>query len=558
MVVAGTIGILAVGSGAISDTQGALDADRSQKVLTQIDSQAAMVGLGNSRVQRVALSNSRDGGYSVDGDAGWMNVTVDNVSAGSRESVMNATLGTIEYSDDYRTVAYQGGGVWTEQSNGSVMIAPPEFYYRDATLTLPLVTVDGDRSLDGAVTISRDGSPTPHFPNASLSENFTNPLKNGRVNVTVQSRFYQAWGRYFEQRTDGEARYDHQRETVTVTLVVPAGPQTVESAMAATSAGGEIAMSGSGGDPSRTDSYNSSNGSYSATQTEEGNISTAGDVSVKGNSEVFGSIRSGGFVEVKGSGYVSGDVYYADGHTTHSGTVDGTVEQIDEVSGTGGVDTHVAAEYDAIADANNNTDAADVSGDALDGGDVTLGPGDYHLNEIALDAEELTFDTTDDGKTIRVAVRDFVSIDDGGRIEVEGTGQVQFYYDTQDTTASGHHFEITNDGGVVDVENDERSSQLWMYGPSDFQATVDGSNGATQRFEGVIYAPAGEGGGSNFHIDKGDLYGGVVTGTVEMDNGGAIHYDRALHGRRVIPDDQNVVRLTYLHVSHNPIRVESS
>lgn len=558
MIVAGTVVVLAVGAAAIEDTKGTLDGDRAEKVLTQLDSQAAMVALGNSRVQRIPLSGSRTGRFVVGDDAGWMNVTVTNATSGTTDTLMNATLGKIQYTDGIRTVAYQGGGVWKRQQGGSVMISPPEFYYRDATLTLPLVTVDGDASLGDEAVVSKSDTAVRHFPNESADRNRTNPLAGGTVTVTIQSDYYRAWGGFFEQRTDGTASFDHEAETVTLTLVVPAGEQTVTNAIAATSAAGQISLSGSGSDTSRTDSYNSSagDGTYADTRTDEGTIATAGDVSVTGNSIVEGSVRSGGYVEVKGSGEVTRDVSYAEGKHIR-GTVGGTLEQIEEVEGAGPIDTIVQSRYEELDETNDNDDVTTITDDSLDDGDQTLESGSYHFDELVVDGETLVLDTGDDGEPIAVGVRDFVQLRNDGRIEINGTSNVRFYVDGQSSTGAGHDFVIEGSGGQVDVRDGENASKLWIYGRKDFSGAIDGTNSGDHRFEGVLYAPGGEIGSSSFRIGKGDLYGGVVTGAVEMDNGGSIHYDQSLQDVRAVPADESIVRLTYLHVSENGVTVTS-
>jgi hypothetical protein len=467
---------------------------------------------------------------------------------------MNATLGAVVYSNDNDRIAYQGGGVWREGVGGARMISPPEFHYRGATLTLPLVTVGGDEAIDDGVVVTQPADSTQHYPDPGIDR--VNPLQNGLVNVTVHSEYYRAWGTFFEERTEGTAIYDHEAQTATLTLVVPAGPQTVSAALAATSAGGEIRLSGSGGDTTRTDSYNSSQGDYSSTQTDEGVIATAGDVDVRGNSIVEGTVRSGGFVDVRGSGEVTGDVEYTDGARLRGGTVGGDLEQISGVEGAAPIDTVVEGRYSAVESENNNSEiGVPISGDTLDGGDQTLGPGSYHLNRIDLSGETLTLDTGA-GERVTLAVRDYVQLQNDARIEIQGTGEVYVYVAGESTTGDGDHFAIESSGGVVDVADAQNATQFWLYGGSDFQGTMDGTSSETLRFEGVIFAPAGEGGSSSFTIDKAEVFGGVVTGTVEMGNGAVVHYDQALARERAVPEDTTVVRLTYLHISENPVRVE--
>jgi len=560
IVLSGSVLVVTLGADSFTSTQQTLDADRAEQTLTQFDSQTAMVALGDSGTQQVVLTRSGGNGYEVAENAGWMRVNVTNASDGSSRTMMNVTLGAVVYEADDTTLAYQGGGVWRRSpGDGMTMISPPEFHYRDATLTLPLVTVGGDRSLSGPVTVTPNGSSHQYFPNATADEDWVNPLEQGQVNVTVRSDYYAAWARFFADRTDGTAVVDHGNRTATTTLVVPTGPQTVSSAIAATSAAGEIKLAGSGSDTTRTDSYNSSvgTGTYADTRTDAGTVRTAGDVTVKGNSEIDGSIESGGFVTVKGSGTVTGDVRYADG-TKITGTVGGSFEQIETVEGVGPADSYVSRRYDNISSTNDNSDVSgSITGDLLDTGDQTLGPGAYHFDRLVVDGDTLTLDTGTDG-TIEIGVRDYVQIRDAGEIEVQGDGEVRVYVDGQDTTASGHHFSIESSGGVVDIANAQNARQFWLYGASDFQARIDGSSSGTHTFEGIFWAPAGPVGSSAVTVEKGDIYGGVVAGSVDMENGGAVHYDRSLRTVRAIPPEENIVRLTFLHISENPVEVSDN
>ena len=186
IVVAGSLAVAGLGVEALGDTQRTMDVERAEKGLTQLDSNVALVALGSADGQEMTLSRGDAAAYRLDDDAGWMNVTVTNTSDDTTETVMNATLGEIAYENEGRTVAYQGGGVWKRDGGGnSLTVSPPEFHYRSATLTLPLVTVSGDRSLNGGIVAHEGGQSIQHFPNRSAEGEWLNPLDTGRVRVTV-------------------------------------------------------------------------------------------------------------------------------------------------------------------------------------------------------------------------------------------------------------------------------------------------------------------------------------------------------------------------------------
>lgn len=224
LVVVGTVGIVALGSGVLSGAQVDAQIESAEQAMTKLDATAALVALGQSDTQRASVSlRGIDEQLNVHPSEGWMNVTIVNRSTGEYKStVMNRTLGEITYENGDTKIAYQGGGVWKKVEGGSLMVSPPEFHYRGNTLTLPLITVEneGDGVYSGDLTLKSTETRDQRFPNKS--EGYSNPLpEEKQVNVTVHSEYYDAWGRFFAQRTDGEVTYDHPNNTVVVELVVP-------------------------------------------------------------------------------------------------------------------------------------------------------------------------------------------------------------------------------------------------------------------------------------------------------------------------------------------------
>ncbi len=153
------------------------------------------------------------------------------------------------------------------------MVSPPEFHYRGATLTLPVVTVSGDRSLGSRASISKDGT-TQVIPTRRLGTSIR--WIRGRRHHRPE-RLLPDCGP-LEERTDGDAFQRPRKRQRDHDACRADGAARVTSAVAATSAGGQITLSGSGTDPARTDSYNSSVGDYSTSRGSFGTITTAGDV----------------------------------------------------------------------------------------------------------------------------------------------------------------------------------------------------------------------------------------------------------------------------------------
>ncbi|SFR44435.1 DUF7289 family protein [Halogeometricum limi] len=227
----GTGIVVGVGSSALSATQQSVDVDRAEQSMTQFDAVAAMVGLGQTSRESVSLQSSSDGQYEVSDDDGWIRLTHYNYSGDSDEVLYNASLGTVEYRTGKSTVVYQGGGVWRQTEGGTSMVSPPEFHYRDATLTLPIVRVQNTDSASGRVraTVSRSDDvrrlyPKPADPGPGWDTydngvtEYRNPVRNGSVNVTVHSEFYRGWAEYFRTRTTGNVTVNDTARTATLEL----------------------------------------------------------------------------------------------------------------------------------------------------------------------------------------------------------------------------------------------------------------------------------------------------------------------------------------------------
>jgi len=557
-----TTAVVALGADAITSTQTQLDVERTEKSLTELNSKTALVALGQTDVQQVSLPASSSSGYRIDEDAGWMNVSYQNTTSGNRTTVFNESMGEVAYhgSDETR-LAYQGGGVWRSNGDGtSVMVSPPEFHYRDATLTLPLVTVSGSGAISDGASISHNRT-TSHFPNSTRNGNFTNPLEQKRVNITVQSEYYRAWGRYFEERTDGEVTFHHSSDKVSIVLKVPAGPRKVRNAVAATSGSGSIKMSGNG---AFTDSYSSGDGDgYTASEAGNGgNLSTAGDVIITGKATLNGNITSGGRVEFSSNAmtYNGQRVEWATAFDDSHGNCNPPAcsdEQIDSFAGPQNINSYVNTTVDGLQSSNDN--AGTIADDGvIDGteGTTTLSAGRYHVDKIDL-SNDVELDTT--GGDVVIGVEDYVDID-ARTIEVSGPNEVKIYVRGANAVSKGgsdYHF-FSEDGDILTTGGvSENSSQVWIYGQDDMQARVEkGSGGA--KVTGVIYAPGGDAGSSRFEIRQSDFYGGVVTSEVELEQQGSVHFDQTLQQRRTIPKDTSVVAITYLHISTNDVNITSN
>jgi len=242
IIIGGTSLVVVLGADALQQTNSASELKRAEQTMTLLDSRAAMVALGTSDTQSLNVKQ-QSGQFETDPDAGYLSIKHVNYEDGETETVYNQSLGSVIYQNGDRRIAYQGGGVWRLDPRGEArMVSPPEFHYRGATLTLPIVTVQGQSSASGSptVSVSSDGDARRVYPNTSAdlsasnrtgapynysgtARHYQNPVKNGTVRVFVHSEYYQGWANYFEQRTSGEVRVYDANQTVRLTLVSLAG-----------------------------------------------------------------------------------------------------------------------------------------------------------------------------------------------------------------------------------------------------------------------------------------------------------------------------------------------
>jgi len=569
-VTVGALLVVALGAIAVGDTEEQLSEDRAEKALTQFDSKAALVALGESGSHEASFGRgaSDRGDLRVAEDRGWLNVTITNRSTDETENVTNITLGAVVYEGDDSELAYQGGGVWRRDPQGGQMISPPEFHYRGETLTLPAVRVSGDAVLNDDVTIERETT-TQRYPN--VSADLRNPVTNGVVNITVGSAFYRGWGQYFGERTEGTVTLNETDETARLTLSSPVSDVTAESIVAGQSAGGSLTFQGSPKHPCHSgnstkeppyaDSYNSSLGTY-CDQYEENETNSAGDITFSENIStesaaggVQGDLVSGRTVRLHSNTPINGNISYA----TDCKVIQGGASNCSEVQASGPYSvteisgTEPSPRIDFAIE--NTVETVHESGSEVDigeGATETLEAGEYYTDSLALSNEEVTFDTGDGDITL--VVNDSISILDSSNLTVVGENDVNLYVDRAGPAAD----ELLLRNSDVFAPNNT-AAKLTVLGRGNFTATVDGGS-----FTGVVYAPVGiDGNGSVDVFGSGRIFGAVVTGDLTVGRtgssgggaGGTIHYDERLLDQRVVPPDQTIIRVTFMHITENNISV---
>lgn len=543
LVVAGTTTIVVFGTGILGDARADAQIDSAEHAMTKLDATASLVALGTSDSQRAEVSLGGIGEeLQVEPDRGWMNVSIIDANTSSvSHVVMNQTLGAIVYEHDQTEIAYQGGGVWKRTPSGATMISPPEFHYRGTTLTLPLVTVGGGPINGGDLVINDPGLMQKKYPNQTAG--LWNPVTEDQINVTVHSEFYEAWGRFFEQRTSGDVYYDDANQTVTIVLLVQTGSTSISGGIVSGAAGTTLNVPNRGG----IDSYNSSVGSYSVTAAANTSVIVAGDVLVENQGEIQGDLVAGKDVTLENNALVTGNVSYGGG-LFGSGTVNGwtaqnaTVPQLASVQGLISLkaNTYDSSNNNGIPEINNATNEL-VTGPST----WELPPGDYYLSELELGGgETLILNAT--GGNVSIVVRNDITMTNDAEIRVKGNETVRFFL--QNSLDMGQQSKVTIP--------DQQAPQLWMY------LTPSGSAvfGQDAQFMGVIYGP-GPGNQPGAFIDLGqqtEIYGGLIGDVQAIPQKAAIHFDEALGETSPLAGQPSLPKVTYLHVTVSTVNASTS
>lgn len=250
LTIIGTTATLTFGAASLKDAKQGAQFQKIEHTMTSLDSRMALVALGGGNAQSISLGDAGEGRYFVDEDAGWARIVHHNYSGnGNAETIANITLGAVVYENGDTRIAYQGGGVWRQTDEGTAMVSPPEFHYRDATLTFPIIRVAGSGGTTEPATVEmRTDQQSRHiFENASASytgssDAYRNPLTDGTVTVTVHSQDYRAWAEYFRTRTDGTVTVHDNNKTATVLLLT----QGTEGDFEMPPEGGNIELRGFG------------------------------------------------------------------------------------------------------------------------------------------------------------------------------------------------------------------------------------------------------------------------------------------------------------------------
>lgn len=550
--VIGAVSLVAFGSGMISETEHQMEVDSAQHSMGQLAGQSNEVAIDDTSSKSAGLPDSTGSGESKVVEDGWIHVeVVDTTNDSTRKEITEdpVPLGAIVYENDGAEIAYQGGGLWKTDGNDSEVVSPPEYHYRGETLTFPIIQVtgeDGNESVSDDVTIRTDGPTEQVYPNAE--EGWTNPVEDGLVNVTVQSDYYEAWGQFFETRTDGTPHYDHENETVTTSLIVERGEeQTVEAGIMAGGTGTELQID----NQAYVSSYNSTENPPNEA-TENATIMVGGDLILRGSgageTEVRGDVEVGGDADLQQHAHIYGNLSYSGSKSTHNhAEVHGWSAPNGSVDEPEPVDWKIDDKSQEFEGEENNSNETvesylDDGEFRCDSGTCTIPDGQYWFESMEVTGGDLELDNSDG--PIEIYVADDTSFH--GDVTVESDDhRVSFY--TEEHLEFADDVEVTVPG--------YRSGTLWFYMHS--ESNVEFGNDAY--FTGVIYGPGtANNDGTTIRADNhASIHGALAGDADQFDNHVDLYYDEALAEEQAIDDTrtQYIPSVTFVHITVNSVEV---
>lgn len=557
IVVLGMAAILLVGGGQITEDRQTVELGQAEQALVQFDDDAERVADGGTTTREVDLGLRANGGtVDVEEDAGHITIEYfDPFDPINGTELTNTSMGAVVYESGGTTVAYQGGGVWRTDGNGSVMVSPPDITNPGKTLNLPVVETRKAGSIHSSVQVRRTGT-AEQFPNETRDGNLTNKVDEGIVQITIESRYYRAWGRYFETETNAEVIYPPNEDVVIVMFFGSRFNLGEEAGIIATSGPGELRVEGSG---SYIDSYNSSAGSYDETNSSDGIVKSAGNIDLFGGAMIMGDAESNREILLDGSSEITGDACANEGVTLSSNdaTVGGSTNCSANVPVLPPLDGLVSSRTDEIENQNDNDATEHIDGARLNfsGADqIELQPGNYYLEKIELENNETVVLNGSRGD-FNIAVEDYVVLDQG-HIEITGNktdGDVRMYIASEESsgiTVSGtggepaDHFYVDGDS-KVQIQNDT-APRFQILAPSTFTGAIRASGSDKPQVTATIMAPTPAAGPSQFIVRDGELFGAVVTGNLSAENNAEIHFDRGIYGEQIPFGEDSLIDFLYL------------
>ncbi|WP_435361242.1 DUF7289 family protein [Haloarchaeobius sp. DFWS5] len=213
LVAIGAAAILLYGTVALDTLEERTTLSAAEMTMSQFDSRVSSAGSSP-----VGVSLGQRGNYRVVDDS-----SLTFAVNGHANCTGSIGVGSLRYSDgDGNRLAYEAGGIWKQTESGTVLVSPPTIRYDDGQLYFGVTNVSGgvSGSVDGVTayeSTSRGKQANGELRDELFGSDDCLPPEN--VTVTVESDFYEAWGRYFaEELNASTATVTDATNTATVTV----------------------------------------------------------------------------------------------------------------------------------------------------------------------------------------------------------------------------------------------------------------------------------------------------------------------------------------------------
>lgn len=534
--------VILVGVPSIIKLQDMSTVKNAEQAYTVLDSRVSQVALGTTPEQVIDFE-LRDGSLSVKPNSSSdLSYILFQFTSGTGTANITIPMGKIVYRNGDRDVAYEGGGVWSKYSSGSVMLSPPEFNYNSVTITMPIMNISGKISTGGEgkvpLKFEKKGNVTILYPNGI----YTNPISTNvsEITITVKSEYYDAWADYFESLTlTRVTRYPDDKKVI----VSLDPPPIITNFSYGALASKKIELSNT----AAIDSYNSSIGPYSSSKTNNGSIRANDEISLSNNAEIRGIAETSGSITEGncngGKCRILKDVYYdsigpnieVNGSTCPNvHCFPQPIRRANPADTTGLVESKISSYAFPNNDNNNETDC--ITANALGSG-CTITKGKYYLTSFNLENDpDLTFDTNDGDINIAVPADIIIK---GTNIIVNGTHSVKIYLRGGMTVSSTSKVNYNNN-------TNQTSSRFQVI--SDRSSPVSFSQGNT-RFVGIVFAPF-----ATISVSQGaEIFGAMVGDTFSVTQSQNIHFDEDL--KNLETDLGSGTTMTYAYITRNDLVV---
>lgn len=179
--------------------------EQSQKTTHFLEMERSFIFLSQN-IDKVARESAPERNTELKIKGGTFRVSDDStITVGGYEY----PLGSVEYSYDDKTVAFENGGIFTKYPAGEVVMVSRPTFSLDNVTTIPAINLDGDAEIsgEGIIRINSIHS-TDDFPLKSI------PIEDENVSLVIKSNYYEGWADYLNETKAIFVEFDHPNSSV--------------------------------------------------------------------------------------------------------------------------------------------------------------------------------------------------------------------------------------------------------------------------------------------------------------------------------------------------------